>query len=222
MPKDRNEKGQYVKSADKGTQENESTEQSQSAEKKSGDESVGEHGFPVDTPIVEMTPDQQAAYWKHKARKWEDRARDRDDYDDMKKELETLRDQNRTDSEREVENARKEAAQEESARWAVKVAEANLRGALQGRGFQGDELEDQLSYVDFSKFLDNNGELDSDKVNRYLDTVAPNRHDGRWPDVGQGNRGGDNRRPGGSVEAGRQIHKQRNVSKNALEDRKVG
>lgn len=34
----------------------------------------GDKGFPDNTPLAEMTPEQQAAYWKHHARKWESRA----------------------------------------------------------------------------------------------------------------------------------------------------
>ncbi|MCQ6554800.1 hypothetical protein NPS70_16565 [Streptomyces sp. C10-9-1] len=35
---------------------------------------VNEHGYPDATPIAEMTPEQQAAYWKHQSRKHEARA----------------------------------------------------------------------------------------------------------------------------------------------------
>src|SRR5215218_296038 len=41
-------------------------------------------GFPADTPVTEMTTEQQAAYWKHQSRKHEERARSREDYDDLK------------------------------------------------------------------------------------------------------------------------------------------
>jgi hypothetical protein len=34
---------------------------------------VGEHGYPEKTPVAEMTIEQQAAYWRHHARKHEDR-----------------------------------------------------------------------------------------------------------------------------------------------------
>lgn len=35
---------------------------------------VNEHGFPDSTPTADMTPEHQAAYWKHHARKHEQRA----------------------------------------------------------------------------------------------------------------------------------------------------
>ncbi|MGW4127963.1 hypothetical protein [Amycolatopsis japonica] len=32
-------------------------------------------GFPENTPVAEMTPEQQVAYWKHQSRKWEGQAK---------------------------------------------------------------------------------------------------------------------------------------------------
>jgi hypothetical protein len=41
----------------------------------SGPESGSERGFPEGTPIAEMTPEQQTAYWKHQSRRWEGEAK---------------------------------------------------------------------------------------------------------------------------------------------------
>lgn len=48
----------------------------------------GEFDFPVNTPLAEMTPQQQSEYWRHKSRKHEQRANSRSDYDDVKKKAE--------------------------------------------------------------------------------------------------------------------------------------
>lgn len=38
-----------------------------------GNDGAGDLAFPANTPVKDMTPEQQAAYWKDKARKHEDR-----------------------------------------------------------------------------------------------------------------------------------------------------
>lgn len=52
-----------------------------------GAPAVNEHGFPDATPVADMAPGQQAAYWKHQSRKHEQRASAGPDA----AELETLR-----------------------------------------------------------------------------------------------------------------------------------
>ncbi|GAA1064664.1 hypothetical protein [Streptomyces asiaticus] len=46
---------------------------------------VNEHGFPDNTPVAEMEPTHQAAYWKHHARKHEARANAAPDADELKR-----------------------------------------------------------------------------------------------------------------------------------------
>ena len=180
---------------------------------------AGEHGFPKDTPTEQMTVEQREAYWRYHARKHEKRAKEREDYDAIKRENEKLKAQNQTEAERAIEEARKEGKSEAEKEWAVKLARSELRGALSGRGLEGDKLEDALTFVDFNQFLDDNGDVDSVKVQRYSDTVAPQtdrqNNGGRWLDFGQGNRDehGD-RRPGGSVDAGRDAYRSR-MNKNS-------
>lgn len=183
------------------------------AEQHGGDGGTAEHGFPKDTPLEQMTTEQQLAYWKHHSRKWENRASERKDYDELKRENQRLKEQTQTEAEKAIEDARKEGKSEADKEWAVKAARSEVRGMLSGRGLEGDELDDALTFVDFNQFLDDNGDVDSVKVQRYTDTVAPQktRQQGkRWLDLGQGNRdeqGG--RRPGGSVDAGRDAFKSR-------------
>ena len=173
-------------------------------------------GFPEDTPVSEMSVEQQAAYWKHKARKHEKRSKDREDYDALKAERDQLKAAQMTDAERAVEDARKEGESTAAEKFSAKIAEASLRGALAGRGLDAETAESKLSYVDFGKFLNDNGEVDSDKVQRYIDDIAPQRQSGQWIDMGQGRRDdtGD-KRPGGSVEAGRDIRRKRQEKREA-------
>lgn len=169
------------------------------------------HGFPENTPLTDMTVEQREAYWKHKARKWEKNASSREDYEEVKRERDALKAQTMTDAEKAIEQAKKDATAETAQKYGSKMAETVMRVALGVRGIQGDELEDKLSYVDFTKFLGDNGDVDTDKVHRYLDTVAPeNSSQQSWPDMGQGNRdNARNRRAGGSVDAGRAAYRAR-------------
>lgn len=168
-------------------------------------------GFPAETPVAEMTAEQQVAYWRHQARKHEKRSKERSDYDEVKAELDQLKQAQMTESERAIEDARKEGEQTAAQKYTAKIAKATLHGALATLGFQADEIEDKLSYVDLTKFVTDNGEVDSDTVQRYLDDIAPKQDDGSWPDIGQGNRGNgnNNKRLGGSVEAGRELRRER-------------
>lgn len=52
--------------------------------KPGGDTPPDDKGFPESTPLAQMTAEQREAYWKHQARKHEQRARERADYDDLK------------------------------------------------------------------------------------------------------------------------------------------
>ena len=177
----------------------------------SADDST-DHGFPKDTPTDQMTVEQREAYWRYHARKHEKRAKEREDYDKIKRERDELKAASLTEAEKAIEDARKEARAEADKEWAEKLARSELRGILAGRGMEDEKLEAALTFVDFKQFLDDNGDVDSVKVQRYSDTVAPQNsgHHGHWPDVGQGNRDMYNgRRPGGSVDAGRDAFKSR-------------
>lgn len=196
-----------------------STEQGQQGEKtptpadisdKAGQKKTTDLGYPEETPLSEMTSEQQIAYWKHKARKHEGRAKDRGDYDQLKAELDQLKTERMSESEKAVEEARKEGRAEAAGEYSTKMVDVALRTALEARGIEAKEIDSKLSYVDLAKFLDNNRELDSDKVQGYLDDIAPQQRQGQWIDMGQGRRddtGG--KRPGGSVEAGRDIRRNR-------------
>lgn len=168
-----------------------------------------EYNFPTETKISEMTPDQQTEYWRHKARKWEARANERKDYDDLKTELEQLRTEKLSESEKAIEAARKEGENLASQKMGGKLASAHVWGALRGQGLEDEEIETKLAYLDFNAFLDDNGDVDSDKVNGFLGSVTPkeSNQNGTWPDLGGGQRGNlKNKKSSGSVSAGRDLH----------------
>lgn len=151
---------------------------------------VNEHGFPDKTPINDMTEGQQAAYWRHQARKHEDRVKSMADYDALKAERDTLKSKTQTADEKALEAAKKEAgeaaAAAERAKMAPRLVSAEFKAANGGR-IPAEQLKLVLDGLDPSKFLTAEGEVDADKVKQYVDGIAP--ADGKkWPGTGQGNR----------------------------------
>lgn len=150
------------------------------------------NGFPEKTPVADMTPEQQVAYWKHQARKHEDRNRGTADYDAIKAERDRLKAETQTDAEKAIEEARREAT--EAGRKAAvaeslpRIVQAEFRAAAAGR-IPADRLATVLEPLDLTKFLTADGsEVDTDKVTQFVDGIAP-AGSTTWPDMGQGQHG---------------------------------
>lgn len=165
-------------------------------------------GFPKDTPLTEMTVEQREAYWKHQARKHEDRVKGQADYDAIKAERDALKAAGLTDTEKAIEAA-KTAARDEAkaeARAAIlpQLVTAKFEALVGGR-IPAERLASILAPLDHTKFLTASGEVDTDKVQQYVDGLAP---DGKkWPDMGQGHRGSSGKTSG--VGAGRSLFEDR-------------
>ena len=157
-----------------------------------------EPGFPENTPVVEMTPGQQAAYWKDKARKHEARANERRDYDDIKAkadQYDTLANASKTEQERAIEAARTETTEqvraEERGKANVRLVDAEMRAAVAGR-LTAEQLSVILDPIDRTKFVTAGGEVDTEKITAFIAGIAPageQRTPGKFPDLGQGRRG---------------------------------
>lgn len=172
----------------------------------------GDRGYPRDKALKDMTADEQAAYWKFHAQKWEGVARDRKDYPQIKKELDSIKRSQMTDQERAIEEARSEARAEALQEAGTQLVEARLTGLLEGRGLEEQDIQNRLQFVDLSKFLTSDGEVDTDLVSSFLDGVAPSEDNQRqvWPDMGQGRRGNPaGQTAGGSVQSGRDLYANR-------------
>lgn len=148
---------------------------------------VGGDGFPANTPVDQMTTDQQAAYYRHQARKHEDRNKDLlrltggkygDDLKAIFDELETLRDEKRTDGEKAVEEARRAAREEVTREYGPKSVRTAFELLL---GDMPDEDRNaEIELLDLSKFLTDSGDVDTAKVRSHAERIAP-------ADKGQGN-----------------------------------
>lgn len=149
-----------------------------------GDEGKGnqEPAFPADTAVKDMTAEQQAAYWKHMARKHESRVKEYGNVTPEQarkaaEEAEEARKKNLSDSERAIEEAREAARAETSSEAAKREAETALKIALRGRVIDGSAV---FGRPDFVK----DGAADVDAILAWVDE---NSHDS-----GGENRGGGN------------------------------
>lgn len=132
-----------------------------------------DNGYPANTPVAEMTAEQQAAYWKFHARKHEKTATDRADFDKFKAdsaELAQLKAANATDAEKALDEARREGE--------TIGAERYLKQAVMGRfealtGKDADEVATIFAHVDPTTFTNNDGDIDADALAKYAATFGP-------------------------------------------------
>lgn len=169
-------------------------------------------GFPADTPVVEMTVDQQLAYWKHQSRKHEGRVKSLGDVEALKAKAEkfdALEREKLTPSEKAIEEARAEerakVLAEQTRTVADRLVAAEFKVALAGRK-KPEEVAALLEPLNLTKFLTSDGEVDADKVTKYAAGIAPAGR--QWPDTGQGNRGNSQKTTG--VNAGKSLFEDRN------------
>lgn len=168
-----------------------------------------DHGFPAGTPVAEMTGEQREAYWKFHARKHEERATATADRDTIAAELAALKASTQTDAEKAIEAAKTAAKAEGRRELLPSLVQAEFRAAVGGR-LTKEQIEVILAPLDPTKFLTaDGGQVDTDKVQRYVDGIAP--AGGKWPDMGQGKRG-TSQTPAG-VSAGRALYEDRHAAK---------
>lgn len=155
-------------------------------------------GFPKDTPVAEMTDKQQAAYWRHQSKRHESRAtglskltggKTAEEIRAEQQELEGFRNASRTDSERAAKEAADKARSEERASYGSKLVAAEFRAAL--AHVDADRRASIIEGLNLAAYLDEHGDVDTDKVTKYAETIAPagtaNQHQQRR-DFGGGQR----------------------------------
>lgn len=163
----------------------------QDPEKSAGVEQGDERfDFPEKTPLAEMSPQQQVEYWRHKARVHEGRVKAQSDYDAVVAERDRLKAATLSDTEKALEDARREAREQAATQarqeYAPRLVSAKIEAVVAGR-IPADRLTALLEPLDLTKFLTTSGEVDADKVSAYVSGLVP--ADGKkWPDMGQGRR----------------------------------
>lgn len=167
-----------------------------------------DHGFPKDTPLVEMTTEQQLAYWKFHARQHEGVAKSRADYDQQKAAAEEWRkyqEENKAPDQKVVDQAAEKARLEERTKLAPRLVAAEFK-ALSAGEVPKELLDGFLEDVDYTKYLDANGEIDTAKVQKRVDALKPKGQQQRKP-THQGYRPTDGAT---SVAVGRDLYASRN------------
>lgn len=168
-------------------------------------------GFPPNTPVAEMTLEQQVAYHKHQFRKHEDRNKKWMEVlggktpEEVQADLvaaEKLRQDSMTDAQRQIEEAKK-TSRTESAMDGARVA---LEFAL-GHDPEKNDVSSVIDALDMSKLLTDDGRVDTAKVRSLAATIAPSdKGQGKQHDFGGGSRGGQS---GTGVAAGRSRYQER-------------
>jgi hypothetical protein len=159
----------------------------------------GDHGFPANTPIAQMTAEQQAAYWKFHAQKHERQSKDNH------AEVERLRREQMSDSDRRIAEARDQGKAEGRAELVPSLVRTEIRSQVAGR-LDDAALGVLLEGLDHTKYLDAAGDVDTAKVKALVEGIAgigPGKGRG-FPDLGQGRRGSSNATP--SVASGRDLY----------------
>lgn len=129
-------------------------------------------GFPAETPISDMTAEQRAEYWKHKARKHEATVKERADYDDLRAQLDALQKKQLTAEEQALEAAREEGRREGASSTAETLTRAavraEVRAVLAAAGVDDSDdtksaVDALLESLDVSKLATDDG-VDTDKI----------------------------------------------------------
>jgi hypothetical protein len=152
------------------------------AEDTSGEPQNGPNGYPEKTRVEEMSPAQQAAYYKHHNRQAEERAKAAQkrlkELEPKAQQYEALEQASKTEQERAVEQARKEAA--EAARteassaalekYGPRLVGAEFRAQLAGR-MSGEQVAELVAGLNVAHFLTDEGEPDAEAVSRFVAAI---------------------------------------------------
>lgn len=141
-----------------------------------GDQGGEDRGYPADTPIAEMTDAQQAAYWKHQARKHEGVVKGLGNIDELKTkaaEADRLRQERLSAEEKAVQEAEERGRQAALTELRPRLVESAFRSAAGQRSLPAEQIDTLWEGVNPTAFLTDTGEVDTDKVTRYLGAITP-------------------------------------------------
>lgn len=122
-----------------------------------------------------MTSPQQAAYWRDKARKHEDRVKAMSDYEQLKADHAKYQDlvaATQTEHEKAVADALRQGRTEALAETGDQLVAEYIRFAASGLNVSEDVVSTVLDSVNLTKFH-TNGKVDAGKVTAYVRTFAP-------------------------------------------------
>lgn len=152
--------------------------------------------FPPGTPVKDMEPAEQTAYWKHQARKHEDRVKAYGETtpEQLSKlqadaaERQKALDEKKPDDVKALDAAREEGRKEARREAAPRLVGAEIKAVAAGR-IAGPALVALIANLNHENFLTDKGEVSTDKVTELVNGIAP-EGDGKkpFPKLGQGPR----------------------------------
>lgn len=131
--------------------------------------------FPEHTPLASMSQAQQAEYWRHKARRHEDRNKAMSDYDALKEtaaKYNQLVTASQTEQERAVAEATRQGRESALKEYGGQLVEQWFRVHTAGR-LPEESVNALLSGLDRAQFVDANGNVDTAKVATFVNSIVP-------------------------------------------------
>lgn len=178
---------------------------------------VNEHGYPDGKPVAEMEPAHQVAYWKHHARKHEQRANAAPDAAELQRlkerdaALKKLEDENLTEAQRL--QAEKDAAAAEAATAKAEAEDAKRKALLLEVAMTKGLTPAQASRLQGS--TKEELEADADALKALFNATTDGQGNGGSGSGSQqrsgGNRGGDVGNGAKTVSAGADLYRQRHA-----------
>lgn len=136
-------------------------------------------GFPANTPVAEMTAEQQAAYYRHQQQKWQGRFKnlvgDRS-FDEAKADLDAYAEYKKsqqTPAEQQLEQRYAQGKADATAEANTKAAKAILSATLAAQELPQAEIDGIVEPLDLTKFFTEDGDVDIDKLSAYGKRFAP-------------------------------------------------
>lgn len=173
-------------------------------------------GFPADTPLAEMTTEQQLAYWKHQSRKHESNYKNLGNVDELKTKAQKWDEANppkpaaneqddKSGQPLDVDALRKQIALEIKMEAAPELVRTQF-STLIGDRVPADRLNGILEDLDTTKYVKQDGSLDVDRIKSKAELLAPAESSSSQrrttTRTHQGNR---ERQNGSSVQAGKDL-----------------
>jgi len=182
--------------------------------------------FPAQTAVKDMTPEQAAEYWRHEAKKQQKKGPKKPaDYDQLQAdaaELARIRAEQTPEEERkrqqELEDARRDGENLGAQRY--------LKDAIAGRvqaitGLDGDALSDHLAAIDPTFFVDDEGNLDSEKITKFATPLGKGVGSGGSPGSDPVRDAQSRQRPAGGAGSGPTMSERREAARDRMAKKKT-
>jgi hypothetical protein len=129
-------------------------------------------GYPAGVPVGEMEPEQQAAYWRERAQKWQSRAEGNKVAADR---LEQLERERMTDEEKARTEAFEGGRAAERTALTERLVAAEFKAAAALAGRDVNEVAGLLEDLNVSRFLTADGEVDTERITARV-SALPSLH----------------------------------------------